>query len=129
MEIGDKKNHLTLIAYGKTKNYIKYGMFRCDCGKVKMMRIKQVENGEVKSCGKCRNEPKECLWNGDCDHCGADDCIARPTQCIKYQSRDHCNEWDITRACGKPIRGFTDLGGAKIVLHGKTIRFTEVREK
>ena len=66
---------------------------------------------------------QNCLWNGDCDHCGADDCIARPTQCIKYQGRDHCNPLDISRACYKEIPRYRDNNGVRVIIHGKTVRF------
>ena len=66
---------------------------------------------------------QNCLWDGDCEQCGALDCIARPTQCVKYQSRDHCTPWDIKRACSKEIPDYIDLNGAKVIIHGKVMRF------
>ena len=66
---------------------------------------------------------KYCEWDGDCEHCGAADCIARPSQCARFNTRDHCTENDIKRACFKEIPGYVNMNGAKVIFHGKAMRF------
>lgn len=51
LNIGDKVNMLTLMAYTHTKNGKKYGKFKCECGNEKIIQIGNVKSGHVKSCG------------------------------------------------------------------------------
>lgn len=53
MKIGDKKYHLTLIEkIPGTKKTGQYGIFKCDCGNIKKIRINALTNKEpTKSCG------------------------------------------------------------------------------
>jgi len=56
--IGDKFNHLTMISSPfkkerkteKNKNYF-VSKFKCDCGRIKTLKVTQVKNGYIKSCG------------------------------------------------------------------------------
>ncbi len=49
---GDKFNFLTAIKFKhKNKNYQQYWIFRCDCGKEKIINISSVKMGKTKSCG------------------------------------------------------------------------------
>ncbi len=49
---GDKFNFLTAIEFKrKDKSHRQFWLFRCDCGKKKIIRIDCVKNEKVKSCG------------------------------------------------------------------------------
>lgn len=58
MQIGDKVSNLTMISepirveIGKKRKEIRWKAdFKCDCGKVKNIKVYSVENGIVKTCG------------------------------------------------------------------------------
>lgn len=52
IERGEKFNLLTAIKFKyKNKRSTQYWLFRCDCGKEKIIRIDGVKAGKVKSCG------------------------------------------------------------------------------
>lgn len=53
---GDKFNYLTFIredypVYAKNGNKRRYGIFRCDCGNEKRIRIHSVTSSRIVSCG------------------------------------------------------------------------------
>lgn len=49
---GDKHNHLTVLSFHhRGKHYRKYYLFRCDCGKEKIILGAGVTSGNTKSCG------------------------------------------------------------------------------
>ena len=51
-DIGDKINSLTYIGKDKSGRYDNnYGVFKCDCGKTKIIRFDQVREGYIKDCG------------------------------------------------------------------------------
>lgn len=52
--IGQKYNRLTIISYNSIKNNHRYYNCRCDCGNIKVVDIKHLKGGKIKSCG--------CLW-------------------------------------------------------------------
>ena len=51
MEIGEKINHLTLIKDIGIKGGRHWGLFQCDCGNIKEIRIDHVKSGNNKACG------------------------------------------------------------------------------
>lgn len=51
MNINDKINYLTLIAITKRVRTNQYGIFRCDCGTEKEIRVSAVTSQSTKSCG------------------------------------------------------------------------------
>lgn len=51
-DIGDKINSLTYIGKEKIGKYGEgYGVFKCDCGNTKVVRLDQVREGYIKDCG------------------------------------------------------------------------------
>ena len=51
-DIGDKINSLTYIGKDKSGRYNNnYGVFKCDCGKTKIICFDQVREGYIKDCG------------------------------------------------------------------------------
>jgi hypothetical protein len=57
LEVGEKKNMLTYLGERETVNRKTYGLFRCDCGKEKYIRMDGVESEHTKSCGCMRRNP------------------------------------------------------------------------
>ncbi|MDD4873362.1 MAG: hypothetical protein PHE15_00065 [Dehalococcoidales bacterium] len=52
MQSGDKFGRLTAIKYMYTgKHWRRYILFRCDCGKEKILQAANVSSGNTKSCG------------------------------------------------------------------------------
>ena len=52
MEIGDKINKLTLLSTFRNTNDTHWrGVFQCDCGKIKTIRLYLVAEGKQKACG------------------------------------------------------------------------------
>ena len=65
IQIGDKYNKLTCMSYDhKDKNHIKFYLFKCDCGKEKIMAGPSVKSGHAKSCGCIKSGPKYLLPKG-----------------------------------------------------------------
>lgn len=64
MQIGTKINKLTLTSEPFIENRRKYGMFLCECGATKRIRIEAVQNGHTKSCG-CANKNKFSLKSSE----------------------------------------------------------------
>ncbi len=57
IEKGDKFNRLTSIKFGyKDERSNQYWIFKCDCGIEKSIRVSNVKNGMVKSCGCLHKE-------------------------------------------------------------------------
>lgn len=51
-DVGDKINSLTYIGKDKSGRYSdSYGVFKCDCGNTKVVRLDQVREGYIKDCG------------------------------------------------------------------------------
>ena len=51
-DVGDKINSLTYIGKDKSGRYNdSYGVFKCDCGNTKVVRLDQVREGYIKDCG------------------------------------------------------------------------------
>lgn len=51
-DVGDKINSLTYLGKDKSGRYSdSYGVFKCDCGNIKTIRIDQVREGYIKDCG------------------------------------------------------------------------------
>lgn len=51
-DIGDKINSLTYIGKDKSGRYDNnYGVFKCNCGNTKVIRLDQVRDGYIKDCG------------------------------------------------------------------------------
>jgi hypothetical protein len=48
---GERYNYLTAIRFGYTKNKQAYWLFKCDCGREKIIRAFAVKNEMIKSCG------------------------------------------------------------------------------
>lgn len=57
MEIGEKINHLTLIKDIGIKGGRHWGLFQCDCGNIKEIRIDHVQTGNNKGCGCLNKKP------------------------------------------------------------------------
>jgi len=65
LEIGEKRNMLTYLGDSKIVNKRRLGLFKCDCGKKKYIRIDGVEAETTKSCGCMRKNPygiSSCEW-------------------------------------------------------------------
>ena len=67
VNIGDKHNNLTLLKRFDVRfvnhQYTYYGLYKCDCGNIKMLLIHNVSAGKTKSCGclykiSNKNNPK-----------------------------------------------------------------------
>ena len=63
IKIGDKFNHLTFleetnITFNTNWAKVRYGMFECECGKTKEIRIHLVKQGNTISCG-CQRRGKK----------------------------------------------------------------------
>ncbi len=57
IKTGDRFNRLTTIRFIEMRyNSHQYWLFRCDCGKEKVMSVNSVKNGNAKSCGCLKNE-------------------------------------------------------------------------
>lgn len=54
--IGEKRNYLTIIGYGKDNQNKTLLVCRCDCGNIKLENAILWKNGNVKSCGCKHNE-------------------------------------------------------------------------
>lgn len=61
---GHKFNNLTAIRYEKTYRNQQYWLFKCDCGKEKILPKHHVRKGEVKSCGCLLKQNKTGLKHG-----------------------------------------------------------------
>ena len=48
---GDKYNKLTAVKFIEMKSCRQLWLFKCDCGKKKIIRADCVKNGMTKSCG------------------------------------------------------------------------------
>ena len=57
IEIGEKINMLTYTGESYIKNRKRVGLFKCDCGKEKYIRMDGVERKTTKSCGCMRRNP------------------------------------------------------------------------
>lgn len=65
IQIGDKYNKLTCVAYKyRDKHNTKFFLFKCDCGKEKIMSGPAVKSGHSKSCGCLKSGPKHFLPKG-----------------------------------------------------------------
>lgn len=52
IKAGDKFNKLTAVKFVETRrNSIQYWLFKCYCGKEKVICVSSVKNGTIKSCG------------------------------------------------------------------------------
>ena len=61
IEKGDKYNRLTAVKFSHIgKSYKQYWLFKCDCGKEKVIYVYKVKSGDTKSCG--------CLKGGNFKH-------------------------------------------------------------
>lgn len=58
---GKKFGKLTGIKYSRSIKRHSYWIFRCDCGKIKEIRLDDVKNGRIKSC-KCSHKDR-IPWN------------------------------------------------------------------
>ncbi len=56
IKTGDKYNKLTAIKFVKKINSGQYWLFKCECGKEKVIYIHSVKTGITKSCGCIRRE-------------------------------------------------------------------------
>lgn len=62
--IGQKFNHLTVIAQAPNRGLKTYWLCKCDCGKEKEIQTTHLKNGAIKTCGcgfgLTDNQQKEC---------------------------------------------------------------------
>lgn len=57
LEINEKRNMLTYLGETKVINGRTKGLFRCDCGNEKLIRIEAFKSGKTKSCGCIGKNP------------------------------------------------------------------------
>lgn len=58
---GQKINRLTFIKEVEQVKYVRYGLFKCDCGKMRVTGIIRVKDGSAKSCGCLNTETRKRL--------------------------------------------------------------------
>lgn len=94
MNINDKKNYLTLVQRVEKRGNTWYGLFKCDCGSEKVIRISAVSTGGTLSCG-CHRQ-KVAINNGKSvtTHNLSKDPIYRVWTELKCNhSTELCDEW------------------------------------
>lgn len=102
MKIGQKNNKLTLIKICENKKGNRQGIFRCDCGTEKEIRISAVSGGGTKSCGcyakvNARRNGKVRTTHGDTKsrlysvyQTILQECNSN---CKGYKNKTICDEW------------------------------------
>jgi hypothetical protein len=55
LEKGDRFCKLVAVSFSHRKRTCQYWIFKCDCGKEKIIRVDGVKSGQTKSCGCFRN--------------------------------------------------------------------------
>ena len=83
MNIGEKINHLTLVEDLGMRKKNHFGLFKCDCGNFKEIRISNVTTNNTKSCGCMAHRP-----NGNNRKHGI--CYTRPYH-IWERMKQRCN--------------------------------------
>lgn len=64
MNIGDTRNLLTLLSVSVSESRHASGLFRCQCGVLKTIRLQKVRAGTTKSCG-CKRNSRPSVSSGD----------------------------------------------------------------
>lgn len=100
--MGQKFNHLTVIAPALSRNGKTYWLCKCDCGNEKEIQTSHLKNGSIKTCGcNMKDEPKIC------EICGKSfTLIAHST------TRKYCYECSPTYTNGTRVQSLTILMNA-----------------
>lgn len=62
IEPGQKIGKLIAIEFSYKKTNNKYWRFKCDCGKETITRLTRVLNGQTRSCGCAKKDPRIRNW-------------------------------------------------------------------
>jgi hypothetical protein len=61
VSVGDRFGRLVVLGLSKDANYLMHAEVRCDCGTVKTVRVGNLKQGKVQSCGCLLRERYEAL--------------------------------------------------------------------
>lgn len=108
IKVGDKFSKLTAIKFNYKRNGHQYWLFKCDCGKEKILRVGSVKNGSIKSCG----------------------CLRKKLMLKKFRTHGMCTTkiyeiWSSMkkRCLNKNNEHYKDYGGRGITICDKWLKF------